>query len=374
MIHKKFENKRYNNYKHMKKILSLLLLLLLMSTCLLACNNETLPLPEVSDGLRGDLGIDKNINEKTIDKYLNRKDSVYRDMRMLIDDADYEAIGGDSYLSGFVSGFEVISYPYLCNVEDLPEEVGSTYTGVTLFSHENDEYIANYAESFDILEKIFPKDKNIFLMCGGGGYAGMTKKLLVALGWDANKIYNVGGYWYYNGQNNINVKYEENGETKYNFDLVKYHEINFDSLTKLRDSVSEKQNADDKTDKSDFIQLKTVEDLQKLESEQKTFPLFVFLSGCSTCAEFKPIVKEFTEKNNIKMYSVNGNDIWGNTNSVTAIIEYAPSMLIYKDGKVIAYIESTNNDDTIYFKNVDKLSEWFKSKIDLDLFEKNIEE
>lgn len=357
----------------MKKILSLLLVLL-MSTCLLACNNETLPLPEVSDGLRGDLGIDKNINEKTIDKYLNRKDSVYRDMRMLIDDADYEAIGGDSYLSGFVSGFEVISYPYLCNVEDLPEEVGSTYTGVTLFSHENDEYIANYAESFDILEKIFPKDKNIFLMCGGGGYAGMTKNLLVALGWDANKIYNVGGYWYYNGQNNINVKYEENGETKYNFDLVKYHEINFDSLTKLHDSISEKQNIDDKTDKSDFIQLKTVEDLQKLESGQKTFPLFVFLSGCSTCAKFKPIVKEFAEKNNIKMYSVNGNDIWGNTNSVTAIIEYAPSMLIYKDGKVIAYIESTNNEDTIYFKNVDKLSEWFKSKIDLDLFEKNIEE
>ena len=29
-------------------------------------------------------------------------------------------------------------------------------------------------------------------MCGGGGYAGMTKKLLVSLGWDENKIYNVG--------------------------------------------------------------------------------------------------------------------------------------------------------------------------------------
>ena len=47
----------------------------------------------------------------------------------------------------------------------------------------------------DIIEQIFPKDKVIFLMCGGGGYAGMTKNFLVSMGWDENKIYNVGGYW-----------------------------------------------------------------------------------------------------------------------------------------------------------------------------------
>ena len=67
---------------------------------------KKLPLPEATGGARGMLGIDKNINEETIDQYLNRKDSVYRDMRMLIDHGNYEAIGGDSYLSGFVEGFE----------------------------------------------------------------------------------------------------------------------------------------------------------------------------------------------------------------------------------------------------------------------------
>ena len=38
-------------------------------------------------------------------------------------------------------------------------------------------------------------------MCGGGGYAGMTKTMLVALGWDEEKIYNVGAYLSYEGQN-----------------------------------------------------------------------------------------------------------------------------------------------------------------------------
>ena len=69
-----------------------------------------LPLPEVSEGQRGELGIDKNINESNIDKYLGRSDSVYRDMRMLEDPANYEAIEGDRYLSGLVEGFEVVPY------------------------------------------------------------------------------------------------------------------------------------------------------------------------------------------------------------------------------------------------------------------------
>ena len=192
--------------------------------------DESLPIPEVTSGLRGEFGIDKNINEETIDNYLGRSDSVYRDMRMLKDPGDYEAIGGDSYLSGFVKGFEVVPYPYLVNVSGLPEEVGDTYTGKTLFTEKEGEYTANYEESMDILEYLFPKDKNIFLMCGGGGYAGMTKNLLVALGWDADKIYNVGGYWYYDGDNNVEVKNTKYGDTTYDFWKVPYHDIDFDSL------------------------------------------------------------------------------------------------------------------------------------------------
>lgn len=192
--------------------------------------DESLPIPEVTSGLRGEFGIDKNINEETIDNYLGRSDSVYRDMRMLKDPGDYEAIGGDSYLSGFVKGFEVVPYPYLVNVSGLPEEVGDTYTGKTLFTEKDGEYTANYKESMDILEYLFPKDKNIFLMCGGGGYAGMTKNLLVALGWDADKIYNVGGYWYYDGDNNVEVKNTKYGDTTYDFWKVPYHDIDFDSL------------------------------------------------------------------------------------------------------------------------------------------------
>ena len=190
-----------------------------------------LPKPTVTGGQRGQLGIDKNINEKNIDKYLNRKDSVYRDMRMLKDEANYEKIGGDSYLSGFVSGFEVIPFPYIVNVTGLPKEVGNTYSGKTLYTKkENGKYVANYKESQEILEYYFPKDKYIFLMCGGGGYAGMMKNMLVDLGWDEDMIYNVGGYWFYKGKNNEVIKTVISNETVYDFWKVTYHDFNFDLL------------------------------------------------------------------------------------------------------------------------------------------------
>ena len=194
-----------------------------------------LPKPEVTEGLRGQLGIDKNINESTIDNYLNRDDSVYYDMRMFKDPGNYEAIGGDSMLSGTIKGFEIIPYPYLTKVKGLPEAVGKTYEGKTLFTENEDgTYSPNYKESMEFLEMYFPKDKNIFLICGGGGYAGMTKKLLVSLGWDENKIYNIGGYWFYDGDNNVQIKKEENGKTIYEFWKATYHDINFDNFTELK--------------------------------------------------------------------------------------------------------------------------------------------
>ena len=194
----------------------------------------TLPLPELSEGQRGELGIDKNVNESTIDQYLNREDAVYRDLRMLKDPGYYEAIGGDSYLSGFVRGFEMVPFPYLVNVGGLPEAVGATYQGKTLFSYDGVNYNPNYQESMTVLEGLFPKDKTIFLMCGGGGYSGMMKKMLVALGWNADKIYVTGGQWYYEGENNVEVKRTlPDGTVVYDFYKVPMHEINFEELTEI---------------------------------------------------------------------------------------------------------------------------------------------
>ena len=199
--------------------------------------DKPLPAPELSEGLRGKYGINKNINETTIDNYLNRSDTVYRDVRMLVDSASWENKGGDRYLTGYIKGFEVIPSPYLASYTDAyikqkeKENVYGLYTGKTLFTLQDDgTYTPNYKESMEILEAIFPKDKNIFIICGAGGYAGQVKDMLISLGWNKELVRDIGGYWYYNGKNSVQVKETIDGKDYYNFSKVPYYNIDFDSL------------------------------------------------------------------------------------------------------------------------------------------------
>lgn len=219
-----------------KSILTTLALTCVIATGCSCVDGKILPDPKAEDSFYGEMfGVDANINMETIDKYLELKGVVYRDMRMLKDPIEYgDMEGGDADLSGFIKGFEVIPFPYIAPVE-APEGVGGTpYDGPTLFSKDtNGKYVANYEESIDILEAIFPKDKVIFVMCGGGGYAGMTRSLLIELGWNEKKIYNIGGYWSYEGNNSVSTVLKTNpDQTKvYDFSIVAYHAIDFSVLT-----------------------------------------------------------------------------------------------------------------------------------------------
>ena len=191
----------------MKKLLSAILVLAMILACsAMAFADE---LPAASPDESSQFGVDANINIETIDNYLDRDDVVYRDVRMLFDPADYAAIGGDANLSATIRGFKIVPYPYLATLSELP--VANAYNGETLYTltWNEDGSIAtatpNYKESLLILEDLFPKDKPIFLMCGGGGYAGMTKSLLIFLGWDADLLYNIGGNWAYTGDNALEL-------------------------------------------------------------------------------------------------------------------------------------------------------------------------
>lgn len=184
---------------------------LVLSICLLlfACSKQVSELPKAAVDSSSQFGVDQNINIETIDNYLNRDDTVYRDMRMLFDPADYAAIGGEADLTSSIKGFRVVPYPYIATLSALP--VDNAYTGDCLYTVEWNEdgtiksATENYDESLTILLDLFPKDKNIFLICGGGGYAGMTKTLLIYLGWSEDKIYNVGGAWEYKGENTVEL-------------------------------------------------------------------------------------------------------------------------------------------------------------------------
>ncbi len=350
----------------MKKLCAVLFGTALLAGCGTSAPKESpLPSPELESGLRGEqFGIDANINEATIDQYLGRSDTVYRDMRMLKDEADYEAIGGDAWLSGIVEGFEVVPYPYLVNVEGLPPEAGNSYTGNTLFTHDASGYTANYMESMDILEYLFPKDKNIILMCGGGGYAGMTKAMLGELGWDTSRIYNAGGYWFYEGSHSVEIKREENGETFYDFHKLNYHHIEFSSLHRITPEADVKSEQPSKTpEASSAVPAIDTDALKTMISNQETFFLSLYLPGCSACASFAPVVEELAASDQIPFFSMSLADADLSGTPLDGKAKYTPSAAVFKDGRLMGMLDPNADEDTDYFRNAENLSSWINTMI-----------
>lgn len=334
----------------MKKVILILLVLLLS-----ACEKlQVLPMPELESGIRGqDLGIDKNINEATIDNYLNRSDSVYIDCRLLEDEANFEAIGGDSKLSGYIKGFEIIPFPYICTLNDLPIEVGQGYVGPTLFTLNKDgTYTANYKESYDLLNKYFPKDKVIFLMCGGGGYAGMMKKLLVANAYDENKIYNVGGYWYYQGENSISTIKEDGS---FDYTDVPIKEIDFASLNPI--NGYDPNNIIHVNPRNEYInKLDDVDSLNSLIDKSESFLLLVSLDTCTSCAEFKPILNDYAKDGELKVYEIAIDKV-----DKYLDVKYTPTLQLYEKGKLIKQLEPTSDEDIKFYKNLNNLIDWIEN-------------
>ncbi|MBQ3077346.1 MAG: hypothetical protein IJC43_05780 [Clostridia bacterium] len=210
---------------------------LVIALLLPACQSGPAPLPAPETDPASQFGVDLNINMTTIDGFLGRDDVAYRDVRMLFDPADYAAIGGDADLSRTIEGFKIVPYPYLGTLQALP--VAGAYEGKTLFDVQwnADGSVAsaspNYQESLRILEELFPKDRAVFLMCGGGGYAGMTKTLLLHLGWEETLLYNIGANWEYDGAHDLElIVYPENAadDNIYATWRADYAYIDFDRL------------------------------------------------------------------------------------------------------------------------------------------------
>jgi len=142
----------------MKKVL----ILVLMSLALCGCSKDVvelsvLPKPELSEGIRGEqFGIDKNINEKTIDKSIKNifGDKVkyqkqdFENTNVSIFSAYNKVLGTIEYTGGLYSGFEVqdeeqkmvpLIYQEIQKAEQYTDKV-IVYVKTAFIDVENEKY------------------------------------------------------------------------------------------------------------------------------------------------------------------------------------------------------------------------------------------
>lgn len=103
------------------------------------------------------------------------------------------------------------------------------------------------------------------------------------------------------------------------------------------------------------------DDLKKLEEDKKDFVLFVYLPGCSSCAEFKTVLEDFLTENNININYISILDTDGT--NVENKVKFAPSFMVYKDGKVVDLLDSNSDEDLSYFKSAESFKNWLEKYI-----------
>lgn len=117
-----------------------------------------------------------------------------------------------------------------------------------------------------------------------------------------------------------------------------------------------------------LIEIESLDEIAKMVDEEKSFALFVYMPGCTSCAAFKPVVESFLNKNEMTFYEISAEVIGQDKdNSIMKAIEYAPSVLLYNKGKVIASLDAMSDDDLKYYKTTAGFTEWFISYCEIKI-------
>ena len=142
---------------------------------------------------------DSSVTTLNLDNYLFRKDTIYVDLR------PYSWSLRDGYIAGFSF------YPFYDLFASRKDSDARLYTmsnvtlddGTTVQGGQVGSFIPNYVESEQFINDLFPKDKYIFAISQSGLECTYFLSLLIQLGYDASKLYNVGGFSNSTGFDNI---------------------------------------------------------------------------------------------------------------------------------------------------------------------------
>ena len=120
---------------------------------------------------------------------------------------------------------------------------------------------------------------------------------------------------------------------------------------------------------SSLIKEITIEELNKLTEEKKSFWLFIYQPMCIVSSNFNEIVTNYSKTNQLTFYKIEFNKIKGT--SLNKKITYYPSFVLYKKGKVKTYLDATKDSDIEYFSSEKGFNEWINKYLKLKENNKN---
>lgn len=111
---------------------------------------------------------------------------------------------------------------------------------------------------------------------------------------------------------------------------------------------------------SEFIELDT-ETLEKNVNDKESFAVFIYQPLCTASYEFNKVLTEFADDYKINFYKMSYNTM--KETFLGEKIKYYPSLVIFREGKVVDYLDADSDEDVDYFKNVNDFKGWFSDYV-----------
>lgn len=119
--------------------------------------------------------------------------------------------------------------------------------------------------------------------------------------------------------------------------------------------------------RNDMIEIE-MDTLNKLIDHKKSFALFVYQSMCITSSDFEKVLSEFLEKNQISIYKIAFSDI--KDTKIGKIVKYYPTFVIYKEGKMVDFLQADKEEDIKFYTSKEEFEHWFTKYVKLKENEK----
>ena len=113
------------------------------------------------------------------------------------------------------------------------------------------------------------------------------------------------------------------------------------------------------------IQTITLDELQTLIDEQKTFGLFVSQPSCQASADLEKHLSEFLDAHPLKFYEISFSTL--KDSHIIPELRFYPSFVTFRDGKVIDFLEANSDEDADAYISADGFTNWFSDYVKLHI-------
>lgn len=110
-------------------------------------------------------------------------------------------------------------------------------------------------------------------------------------------------------------------------------------------------------------------ELEELINNKESFVVFVSQDMCLASSSFEVVINEFLEEYPITIYEINYSE--SKESDLGDFLEHYPSFIIYKNGKVVDFLDANADEDTEYYKTADGLESWLTTYVSLDEINKD---